>query len=98
MQGGMQGRVGLWRSPAPTLWVLHHKPVSSLALPSPGVQQLLCHTRGWQRQLEVVDLCLASAAAASALDWAGEVLWSGSSRDDVFKMRRAVDGADEPWA
>lgn len=54
----------------------HHGLVSSLVPLSPGVWQLLCHTRGWQRQLEVVDLRLASAAAASALGWAGKVLWS----------------------
>lgn len=51
-----------------------------------------------ERQLEVVDLCWMSVVAASALDWAGEVLWSGFSGDDVFKMRQAVDGADWPWA
>lgn len=93
---GQDGTV--WRSLAPILRVLHHELVSLLAPLSPGIRQLLCRTWGWQRQLEVVDLCLTSAAAASALDWAGEVLWSGFSGGDVFKMKRAVDGADKPCA
>lgn len=56
-----------------TSWVLHHAPVSSPALLSPGAQQLRCHLWGWQRGSWRWWIC------AGCLWWLPQ-LWTGQGK------------------